>query len=816
MALNLFEVFEMHFDKPIQLILGTNGSGKSSLLAMIWPQVPDRKDFHKGGSYTLEILHNGVHYVLHSDYATGQKHSFKANGVEYNEGGTAPVQKQLIEQHFHVNPNTQKLVIGWDRFTRMSGPRRKECFIELCDTDYQYALKVYNHFRQRHRDVMGTLKLTKQRLVEETGKLLKDTEVEALKKDVSALYDLLSHLLEYRKPVEEDPDLLRIQQGDVETQLHKTARQLLSLKKYLEGEAAHFDSSISLDELQQRIAAQQALMAEASKRHKKNEEKIAVLRRAEEKSAEEVQQRISKALRQRSELQADSIIIVLLDNPVACRQAFDAVKGTLEEVFTALPPNIGGHFSRERREEAKRELQGVMLEHDRLVRDYQQLQAKIRHMESHKDQANTQCPKCDHRFSLHYNEAQHLGMIKEADALAEKIDKELKIKIKHLNEYIEDCNNYAQIFRGYYLTVNNTPQLQPYWDYCTELGFMPASPAGGLTALTQIDMDLVRQTQMHELTRAINNDQELLKSLRDVGGADLNLLLKQNEELEASLSNYISALQKDNDTLKRLQQWRKATADYQELRRLVRERIRERTRLGKMELESVRRQYYNEMVRQLQSVLAEKEHRLATHKTQQAIVDNIQGSIETYVTSEQALGHLVRETSPTEGLVAEGLFGFINNFVRQMNSFISKVWTYRMEIQSCSLDSSTGVDLDYRFPVKISNGKQHIDDVAFGSSGQQEIFDLAFRIVAVHYLGLRETPFFLDEFGITFDEAHRTQATQVVKLLSEQRVFPQLFVISHYETTYGALSNADICVINPMNVIVPKGIAQVNHHVKMS
>ena len=94
----------------------------------------------------------------------------------------------------------------------------------------------------------------------------------------------------------------------------------------------------------------------------------------------------------------------------------------------------------------------------------------------------------------------------------------------------------------------------------------------------------------------------------------------------------------------------------------------------------------------------------------------------------------------------------------------------------------------------------------------KEIVDLAFRITAIKYLGLDDSPLLLDEFGKTFDKEHRLAAAYGIKELMEMKSFTQLFTVSHYEATYGSLTNAEICVLCSKNISIPTN-AVYNEHV---
>ena len=150
------------------------------------------------------------------------------------------------------------------------------------------------------------------------------------------------------------------------------------------------------------------------------------------------------------------------------------------------------------------------------------------------------------------------------------------------------------------------------------------------------------------------------------------------------------------------------------------------------------------------------------------------------------------------------MIGFINAFIKQMNIFIRKVWLYPLVIQPCTMEEDSSVDLDYKFPMVVNNDKLPIPDVSKGSRSIEEIINLAFRLTAMQYLDLGSAPVILDEFASSFDEAHRTSAMEVIRSIMERQSFSQLFMVNHYEGTYGALVNAQVSVICGENITLPK------------
>jgi hypothetical protein len=169
--------------------------------------------------------------------------------------------------------------------------------------------------------------------------------------------------------------------------------------------------------------------------------------------------------------------------------------------------------------------------------------------------------------------------------------------------------------------------------------------------------------------------------------------------------------------------------------------------------------------------------------------------------------------SPTDGLIAQGLFQFIDAFVAQMNQFIARVWLYPLTLYPCRPSDADVVELDYKFPLQVGDGPP-VADVQRGSSAMQEIVDLAFKVVAMHHLQLGDGVLVLDEFAAKMDDAHRKAAFHVIGQLTAENDFSQLFIISHYHSVYGSLKNAEVTVLCDRHVTLPAHTI-FNRHVTM-
>ncbi|MAP20179.1 MAG: hypothetical protein CL582_04475, partial [Alteromonadaceae bacterium] len=206
-----------------------------------------------------------------------------------------------------------------------------------------------------------------------------------------------------------------------------------------------------------------------------------------------------------------------------------------------------------------------------------------------------------------------------------------------------------------------------------------------------------------------------------------------------------------------------------------------------------------------QGLLAVNRRKLNERQSVSNIIDDLTKSLQTVEQSYLDHKLLCRALSPTDGIIAKQLTTFINAVVMQMNDILSQIYTYRIEIKPCGIESN---DLDFKFPlIAESTGGTDAKDVSEGSEGQQEVINFAFQLIAMLYMDFENYPLFLDEVGRAQDEQHMTNIMNYVKLLIESNRHSQLFMISHFAAGHGAFTNANFLVLNPANISVP-----INHN----
>lgn len=802
--------FSMEITNPIQIVLGTNGSGKSSLVKELTPYPPNPNDYSKQGSKIVKIEHNNKLYTLKTVFSPSTKHSFIVDDENLNEGGTATVQKDLIKEHFHFTQEISDLLHDDEVFTTMSPSRRKEWFISLCDTDYNYAIRQYNKLKEKHRDCLGALKLAKQRLTSETEKTLKSEEEAKLHQEVADLHALLTHLLEFRKPVEHDTDALDMAVDKLHSQVYRAAVELQSTlsKDTPYSNYSLFQLEILQTRLQQSLNTLNAFLDDYTHRYNENQDKIRILQQAEQNTIDTLQSQIH-SLESEKQTLLGKVFIPLRSRALSALDSFTHVKDMLTEVFTTIPNNKDKRFSNDTLKAAKQALSDLQIKKQTAVEYISNKQAQLKHLLSHKETQLISCVNCNHKFSLVYNEdtcKELESTLQAANAKLETINTE----IKQTQSYIEECLEYSALYRQYTQITTSHPALNPYWDYIREHQILTNDPKSAIHLFNQFEQDLKLQVSIENLEEKIQKDKQLLDSLKNIGTDSLQSLLEANKQLYTKVGTTTDKIASKSAKLgltnKLIQ--RKKTIDA--LKATIEALLAQHEGYTKDYIETMRREALNALIRQLQSELGAKEHILHLAANQKSIIKNIEDQINELETDKEALSILINQLSPTDGLIAQGLLGFIKSFINQMNNFIEQVWAYPMTILPCDVQDNESLDLDYKFLVKKNEDDKRPPDVSKCSRGMQEIINLSFKITAMKYLDLLNTPMYLDEFGAAMDSGHRSEVISLIKAFNEQKTFSQMFIVSHDVTQYNSLPNSEVCVLCDTNIITPQ---KYNEHV---
>lgn len=806
------EHFVIQPTEPQQLLLGTNGSGKSFVLNELTPLPAMKDDYTKEGSKTIEIAHRGSKYILKSWFQPKANHSFVKDGEELNPGGTVTVQKDLVYQEFGIDDETHELTLGLLKFHQMNPTDKRRWFTRLSDVSYDFAIKLYNTVNSKHRDAVGSLRTAKSQLVEESNKLMNDAEEKKLRDDVALLQSEMKLLLEQRnsrtQSVQSAEEAYR-QTGEL---IQSLARRIIkmAIRKPAGGECQDVsDIERVIDQHKQSLAAKQSILNHHVDEHGKLEKAVQALIKAGDDGVAALRDKIPPLRQQRDTALAMRVLKLEGIEPVEGQRALETAFGILQETLRDIPANEDRRFSQASLHKAREKRTALKDEEGQVLTAISRLEAKQAHLDSHRGNTSTECPKCRFVWVQGFSEEAYSKLVERISAGGVRRT-ELESQIANVEAEIQLTLDYAAQYREFTRAVESFPILEPFWSHLLEDNLVAKAPRQALSKMEQLRGDLAKELEAYECNVRIAEIEKIIASALEAGDADVEEAAQRLHALEEKIGELTAEVRRLQNSLNEYSTFRTQVLEAQEMGRRLEELMVKYETQNVEQIEALRQETLERVINSHSSMLGRKEHALREADRQRQRVEMLKENAEHFERDAAALALLVSNLSPKEGLIAEGLMGFIRNFTAQMNNLIRKVWTYPLQVLPCGGSDGVSADLDYKFPLLVQTKSNIVPDVKYASVGQKEMIDFAFMVVARRYLGLMEAPLFLDEFGQHLDEAHRTSAMVLIKSLMEQQAFPQLFMVSHYASTHGSMTNAEICVLDPSNITVP---TKYNQHV---
>ena len=792
-------------ESALQIILGTNGSGKSSLLQQLSPLPASPQDFSKDGFKKIWIEHQGIEYYLESMFKSSAQHQFiryndDGSNEELNPGHTGQVQRELVREVFGWTPQLHDLLTKQERFTRMSPSRRREWIMQLSTADYRYATEVFNRIQSKARDYQGTLKHLNNRISTEQHNLQTLEQYEGLDTRVEQLRTELNQLL-----ISTDSTLPP--QMQLEQEVNRILQQLTSLSEEIfrfEPDRTGRFRSISHIQ-QQRMRAEQQLQHEtealqnAARQYSELEHQAAELGQSDIEVPDNLDEQIAMHRKQLGDLQQKQVYDQITQ-PNNAYQQTKSIYNDLHRLFTELPDNSDNQFNPQQAQSHQEQIKALQSQIDNS-------NAKLTFIRHRKEVLSntkeTECPQCGNRWREGFdrNEIEQLDQWQRDHT---QTIEQAEVQIKEHQKYLESYENVLSLYRYLRKLITDYPLLSPLWNRILEERRHIQNPNQSLGMLREW-LSCCEIAIESELVGNRLKQLELISAL--VADGTLNHLAIRKQQLTQEVETRTRAVSELKD---QVQEIRHTEMRYDAFLRHAKQ-LAQLSDVLRTAIEKVYRSAANQMLEQQvhrhQDELSIIQRNLNDLNTLKGIVKDLELDQEVVSKEHRALTVLSQELSPISGLIAEDIAGFIGCVVEQMNAIIQSVWTYDLSVLPCEMESG---DLNYKFPLSNGQGAP-VQDVSRGSEAQQDLVDFAFMLTVLMYLDIASPPLFLDELGASFDEQHRINVMSFVRQLVDSHRYSQLFFISHYASQYAAMSAAQILVLESTNIAVPQ---QHNEHIQ--
>ena len=404
-------------------------------------------------------------------------------------------------------------------------------------------------------------------------------------------------------------------------------------------------------------------------------------------------------------------------------------------------------------------------------------------------QAKVECPNCHHEFHLGYSkealEKLTLSLTEEKEKLSTLTQslKEKQVIATTLNRDIEVLKQLLTLlssFNGLFSPLIQEIKERKLYQNGTYL----------YSCIDKTKQGLKDKVKKNELLLQLKEIEEKIKNLNGV-----------DEKYRLSLEETLVKLEKESLELKEklvhFERRQKVLEDklhcyqvYDDYRRHVASKVEEQEKI------TVHRIVVN--LREEIALLSKKQISLAGKQKQIELLETTVKSLEEERVVFQAI---IEALNPQDGLIAEGLLGYIKIFLARLNGFIASIWSYPLIVHPSKVE--TGEELSYRFPITVGHSNHLKPDVSLGSDGIREIINLAFKFMVMKSLKLDNYPLYLDEPGRTFDAKHRENVIKLIERLAEEFPDNQIFLISHSFMEYSVLSDIVYCVISEDNIVLP-------------
>lgn len=779
-----------------QIVLGTNGSGKSSLLKVGFSVLPaDKDDFEKGGYKYVKVMSNGRTYELRSDIARKvTAHSFIMDGEELNEGKTGAVQRELVREHFGMTNDLHQVLTGQIKFTSMSALQRREWITLLSSADFDYVIKLHGRIKRAARDTGAVIKHLSGRLVQESSKKIDDDSFTALRRQSEDVYSKLMKLHQHSKR-----DGLAPTFGHYErmyNDLHSEMDSLIQRTKYLKGvvptavKGTDNDAVITLkDNLRSRVQMLEAALQEVSERHHEIDKQIHDMAELEDIDPVELDGQI-KELRDRI---ADLNTKFKDTNDIAKLPTHEYCFATIQDLMTTLHQvDVSDESYLDRSTHLSKlkdlaDLQGSLVKGQGRIGE---LEYRLDHI---RNCASITCPKCTHEFKEGVSgeeEETIRKLLEKGYAFRKDIDSRIDV----VKEWIASSNAIGEVMYSLQSIREQNPDLSVLWERIHRQGGFKQGRAL-ISTCTEFIGDIKNNIVVLELTQALAPLLERQVALQKLDKSS------QLRGVANSLSDRVldlkSHLLDAKETLKEVDSFHSRMIEAGEISQTVEMGMVRLNELMDNMTKFVAVEEVEAQVKRHQVQLGMLEQSLAEAEIQIGIVKDLNKSLEEAKSEEDALIQLEKLLSPKDGIIAEQIMVFINTFIGAINDVIAKVWGYNLALDKCNLAEG---ELDYKFPMYIHSTDNPIEDIKFGSDSQVDIVNQAFVLVVYKFLELQHFPLYLDELGRTFDEVHRLNLTLAVKELMDDDIYSQVFFISHSFESQNSYPNSQLVVLDDSHV----------------
>lgn len=809
LLLAMIKKINLTYTEDCQITIGTNGSGKSTVMRETSPLPAIADDYMIGGGKVARVTHKGEKYTATSIKVTekGWKHSLihEEDETELNPGGTRAVQKQLVEEIFGLTEEIFDILVGDTVFTNMSPALRREWILSFSGSDLEYAMEVYKKLAVKQREAQTLQRHYAGRLATELGNQIKDDEIEHLRIVTKQSTDSINQLMLEKDGTRQPSHQIQRQIDDITTEVQERLEDIIHsehiIDGYFGGEVKDLaDVGIVLQDMS---AQKEGLKQHLKSLYHRADRMREFLRTLESSGAGGVAE-LEEVTKHKQEEVDDWMGLIHhhhthTDAEALCGLLSGQI-GIITDLLHSIPDNTSGEYTPDRYMRLVNEQKSIMVDINQIDSKSKDIEHQLYHLQN---VSAVDCPDCHSHFTPGASDSQITALRDKLSAFGnsrhqrESLIEELDLKLTEQKAYQQKVMDLNQF-------IDRMPKLKPLWNLIAPLDVYRGGNAKAVTVAMQYlnDLELSCDILKHEAVIRANKD--IIESISQLTQGQNVVNEAELTSLDQEISNTLRDIEQLDARFRTLKQFESQAQSLTMDAEQYHQRVYELRDLTIDYLLSLRNECIEEDIREQQIVLANVQAKLHSSLTGKALIDELRRNKEIVDEDLKCLSVMEAKLSPKNGLIATHIKTFFDQFIEQMNAIIAEVWTYPMQIMVSDIVAD---GMNCKFPVVVEsvehgvNAKVTSKDVAKTSSSQIDIINFAFRIVAMMCLGLEEYPLYLDEVGIRMDEKHRDRFNAFIERYMEAKQGSQMFMISHYVAMHGIFTQAEICLLDKQNIM---------------
>ena len=842
---------EIDFVKPCTAFLGTNGSGKSSLLRAldIWPAT--RTDYLKNGKIVKVIEHGGHIYELGSDFKNATApHSFKKDGEELNISGTSDTQRDLIAEHIGITSVVDDIISGKVKICDLTKSERKKLFSSTYPSDLSFVLEYHKKVCSQIRTFANQIKLLQSREGSLTAALIDPAEHRRLVEFREGAEEIITRIDKVNLLLENEISQLRSSRamqypyhpGDLDgieykfNELRKNyTAQLMDHEK-----GRKLGESITIEDLGIRYARLNSDLRHLENQHQSLEDTIQDLRdelnkftnlkyTSEHDKKTELTNELKVVTEEIESLKKDPfweespIYLIPKDKLFDVVEIVPDIKGMLAE----LHPYQGKIKTSEEMDKLKQEVYLAKGTASTLGSEREDLKQQLvkTHERLDKLSRNGYPMDCTRACGLRMTVE---SSIKETQLRIDSINERLKgiegyLKvaletIENNTKILNDVNPALAIIKELWRTLSDNylgdialhdeTLVDCLNTHCLEIG-------NRIQRAIEISKRTHRYTSLKDKYDQLTRTISLMTSVEStqMSAEVIDGIIREKErKIEVNLRKLTDISYRCNLLLSDLDRIQNTAEMLRNLDSLV----EQTERCLNIKIIRNRIDFDGEMIREHTRVKNDLNSRLRdierTLEDQKRITDilstEIKPTLEQLKVDKAKWEAVESGLNPSKGLPCIYLARFINRLIAQANKYIAQVWCYDMELMFLPDNE----DLDFTMSVLI-NKSTIVKDISLCSQGQKAIIDLAMTLAICYERNLfQEYGIKLDEVDGALTDEHRTRLVGMLSNLVDDGTIQQMFIVNHFAIQTG-MSQCDTVCLSTDGIVVP-GVY--NEHAKIS